>query len=115
MLKHAGIWGKTILVREDRQNKVLECLGAQKEVTEAGVDGRCSRDRLMQALRVVIEMMALILSDVGNAEELEWSSDVFRLIFCEYYLNCCLKKGSRQMLKKENQLGRSYRNAGKIF
>ena len=81
-LKHAGIWGKTILVREDRQNKVFECLGARKEVTEAGVDGRCSKDRLMQALRVVIELMALILSDVGNTEELEWSSDVFRLIFC---------------------------------
>lgn len=70
MLKHAGIWGKTILVREDRQNKVLECLGAQKEVTEAGVDGRCSRDRLMQALRVVIEMMALILSDVEMLKSL---------------------------------------------
>ena len=69
-LKHAGIWGKTILVREDRQNKVLECLGAQKEVTEAGVDGRCSRDRLMQALRVVIEMMALILSDVEMLKSL---------------------------------------------
>jgi len=69
----------------------------------------------MQTLQVVIEMMALILSDMGNAEELEWSSDVFGLTFCEYCLNCCLKRGSRQMLKKENQLGRSYRNAGKIF
>lgn len=69
----------------------------------------------MQTLQVVIEMMALILSDMGNAEELEWSSDVVRLTFYEYCLNCYLKRGSRQILKKENQLGRSYRNAGKIL
>ena len=52
---------------------------------------------------------------MGNAEELEWSSDVVRLTFYEYCLNCYLKRGSRQILKKENQLGRSYRNAGKIL
>lgn len=30
VLKHAHIWRKTILIREDRQDKVLKCLGTRK-------------------------------------------------------------------------------------
>ena len=34
----------------------------------------------MEALQVVIEMMALILSDMGNAEELEWLLQLLLLL-----------------------------------
>lgn len=42
--------GRPFHQRTDGQ-KVLKCLGTRKVVTEAEVDGKCNRDRLMEALQ----------------------------------------------------------------
>ena len=70
-VRHAGVWEKTGPGRKNRHNKDLECSKTRKELERT--KGRDSRKRhsSCRALRDVMEIVALFLSEREPQKEIE--------------------------------------------